>query len=68
MTASTRCFRHSAHVWIASCDDCTAWHLASEIARRNQGTHRYAPVASAPWPASRAAGSPGHTIAVGVAA
>ncbi|MGY1736019.1 hypothetical protein [Geodermatophilus sp. SYSU D00684] len=22
------CFRHPRHVWIASCPDCTAWHLA----------------------------------------
>ena len=24
----TACFRHPRHVWIASCPDCTAWHLA----------------------------------------
>ncbi|SDD50318.1 hypothetical protein SAMN05660690_4413 [Geodermatophilus telluris] len=22
------CHRHPRHVWIASCPDCTSWHLA----------------------------------------
>ena len=27
-TGRSACFRHPRHVWIASCPDCTAWHLA----------------------------------------
>ena len=33
MTASTPCLRHSARVWLASCEDCTAWHLSRQIKR-----------------------------------
>jgi hypothetical protein len=29
------CTRHDRHVWMACCPDCTAWHLAVEIARRD---------------------------------
>jgi hypothetical protein len=34
MPYSTPCSRHSRSVWIASCDDCTAWHLAGLRSRR----------------------------------
>jgi hypothetical protein len=34
------CYRHSAHRWLAYCDDCTAWHLGRQIAART----RVAPV------------------------
>ena len=36
MSDITRCYRHSA--WIAACSDCTAWHLADVIARRNEAS------------------------------
>ncbi len=29
------CARHRATVWMAYCADCTAWHLAAQLARRN---------------------------------
>jgi len=29
------CYRHPRDVWIAGCADCTAWHLAVVIARRD---------------------------------
>jgi hypothetical protein len=35
MSHSTPCSRHSRSVWIASCDDCTAWHLADLRSRRD---------------------------------
>ena len=28
MSTTTPCYRHARKVWIASCDDCTAWHMA----------------------------------------
>jgi hypothetical protein len=28
------CHRHPRHVWIASCPDCTSWHLAGLRAGR----------------------------------
>ena len=28
------CYRHSRHVWVASCPDCTDWHLAQLAASR----------------------------------
>jgi hypothetical protein len=30
------CHRHPRHVWIASCPDCTSWHLAALRARRRR--------------------------------
>ncbi|MGY1644137.1 hypothetical protein ACI782_23765 [Geodermatophilus sp. SYSU D00703] len=36
MPHSTPCSRHSRSVWIASCDDCTAWHLADLRSRREE--------------------------------
>jgi hypothetical protein len=35
MTASTPCYRHPRRVWIASCQDCTAWHLAVAVGVRD---------------------------------
>ncbi|MGY1590766.1 hypothetical protein ACI79D_02195 [Geodermatophilus sp. SYSU D00708] len=35
MPHRTPCSRHSRSVWIASCDDCTAWHLADLRSRRD---------------------------------
>jgi hypothetical protein len=32
--AEAVCHRHPRHVWIASCPDCTTWHLADLRARR----------------------------------
>jgi hypothetical protein len=34
MTATTPCYRHSRGIWLASCQDCTAWHLAVALGRR----------------------------------
>ena len=31
------CHRHPRHVWIASCPDCTSWHLAGLRAGRQAG-------------------------------
>jgi hypothetical protein len=42
MTASTRCYRHSH--WLASCDDCVAWHLPRAIAARDAAARRGAEV------------------------
>jgi hypothetical protein len=28
------CHRHPRHVWIASCPECTTWHLAGQRAQR----------------------------------
>jgi hypothetical protein len=30
------CHRHPRHVWIASCPDCTSWHLAGLRAGRDE--------------------------------
>jgi hypothetical protein len=35
MTAPTPCSRHRRRVWMAACPDCTAWHLAVALARRD---------------------------------
>ncbi|MGY1690777.1 hypothetical protein [Geodermatophilus sp. SYSU D01105] len=45
MALRTPCSRHARSVWIASCADCTAWHLAGALADRDN-------------PAPGAAGSP----------
>ena len=29
------CYRHASEVWIAYCPDCTVWHLAVQMTRRN---------------------------------
>ena len=34
MSEHAPCTRHPRHVWIASCAECTAWHLAALAARR----------------------------------
>ena len=37
MTATTPCYRHSRRgIWMAACADCTSWHLADEVSRRDQ--------------------------------
>jgi hypothetical protein len=40
MTATTPCYRHPRGMWIASCQDCTSWHLAVAIGRRAQTAPR----------------------------
>ena len=35
MSAPIPCLRHSERKWLAYCDDCTAWHLARQIAARD---------------------------------
>src|SRR3954451_6865559 len=42
MRAPQPCTRHARHTWMAWCPECTAWHLAVEIVRRDAG----APAAS----------------------
>jgi hypothetical protein len=42
---TTRCFRHSR--WIASCSDCTAWHLARVHHHRAGTTAQHANPAAA---------------------
>ena len=32
--AEAVCHRHPRHVWIASCPECTTWHLAGQRAQR----------------------------------
>jgi hypothetical protein len=53
MRSNTPCTRH-AHVWMARCPDCTAWHLPLEIARRTAADARAPrpPVLSSPSPVS----------------
>jgi hypothetical protein len=36
MTAPTPCYRHPRGVWMAACSDCTAWHMAAALARRDE--------------------------------
>jgi hypothetical protein len=36
MTPTTPCYRHPRRVWMAACPDCTAWHMAVALARRNE--------------------------------
>jgi hypothetical protein len=43
-TGPRPCYRHSAHRWLAYCDDCTAWHLGRQIAARETAGTRTAPV------------------------
>jgi hypothetical protein len=53
---STRqCYRHPRGTWIASCADCTAWHLVDAVARRNKAAAAHiAPFPVAPRRASPA--------------
>ncbi|MGY1694265.1 hypothetical protein [Geodermatophilus saharensis] len=41
------CHRHPRHVWIASCPDCTSWHLAGLRARRGEDAAAGSPVRAA---------------------
>jgi len=36
MAARAICYRHSRHGWVASCPDCTDWHLAKLAASRDR--------------------------------
>ena len=38
MTHRAPCYRHRRRTWIASCADCTAWHLAALTARSDELT------------------------------
>jgi cob(I)alamin adenosyltransferase len=38
MADRATCYRHSRSVWVASCPDCTDWHLARLAARRAERT------------------------------
>jgi hypothetical protein len=43
-TGPRPCCKHTAHRWLAYCDDCTAWHLGRQIAAREAARTRTAPV------------------------
>jgi hypothetical protein len=43
MSIPAPCTRHARRVWLAYCPDCTAWHLAIQIARRDGLTSAAAP-------------------------
>ncbi|MGY1679176.1 hypothetical protein [Geodermatophilus sp. SYSU D01176] len=43
-TGPRPCYKHTAHRWMASCADCTAWHLGHQIAAREAARTRTAPV------------------------
>jgi hypothetical protein len=53
MIATTPCYRHPRGTWIASCQDCTAWHLDAAVGRRALAV---APSTSAAPPATTAPG------------
>jgi len=42
VSAPIPCLRHSERKWLAYCDDCTAWHLARQIAARDAATRNIA--------------------------
>jgi hypothetical protein len=47
------CLRHARNVWLVRCPDCTAWHLAVELARRTgPGAAAAPPSHPAPRPAA----------------
>lgn len=50
MTQQPRpCYRHRSTLWMVSCPECTAYHLAAAIARRDEdrtATRRLASVAA----------------------
>ena len=35
MTPTTPCYRHPRGTWMVACSDCTAWHMAVALARRD---------------------------------
>jgi hypothetical protein len=43
-TGPRPCYKHTAHRWMAYCDECTAWHLGPQIAAREAARTRTAPV------------------------
>jgi hypothetical protein len=48
MSPITPCYRHARKGWIASCEDCTAWHKTLVRNRRRNDRQR---VQSSPaWP------------------
>ncbi|HEX2075298.1 MAG TPA: hypothetical protein VHF92_16055 [Geodermatophilus sp.] len=49
-----RCLRHASR-WLASCADCTAWHLSRQLAARD--------AAPAPLPVDRPAARPLRAVA-----
>jgi hypothetical protein len=36
MTSTTPCYRHPRDIWMVACPDCTAWHMAVELAHRDE--------------------------------
>jgi hypothetical protein len=47
MRSITPCYRHPRGTWIAACAECTAWHMAGAIARRDGTAYREPPVPGA---------------------
>ncbi|MGY1823247.1 hypothetical protein [Geodermatophilus sp. SYSU D00079] len=43
MSAPIPCLRHTERRWLAYCGDCTAWHLARQIAARDAAAGDLAP-------------------------
>jgi hypothetical protein len=54
MTSTTPCYRHPRGVWLAVCDDCTAWYLAAARAHRDEVVALVATARPAARPASPA--------------
>ena len=54
MTVTTPCYRHSREIWMVACPDCTAWHMAVALARRDE----VGAVWTAPRPAARPTSRP----------
>ncbi|MGY1706209.1 hypothetical protein ACI79C_16715 [Geodermatophilus sp. SYSU D00697] len=57
MALRTPCSRHARSVWIASCADCTAWHLAGALADRDRDHPAPGAAGSPPEPRDPARGS-----------
>jgi hypothetical protein len=48
MSTITPCYRHARKGWIASCDDCTAWHMASVNSLRGNDRRKQPSFPAAP--------------------
>ena len=62
MSAISPCYRHARKGWMAACADCTVWHMAAAIARREEpdrGDLTVVPTAGRPGTPSGMAGNGG---------
>ena len=55
---STPCTRHARHVWMAYCPECTAWHLARQMAHRHPPAVRRPTADAVSVPARQGASPP----------